>query len=59
MYLYEFLLYYLRVFGRSYEEQLPAQLTAEELFELFPIENNLAIRDLSQMHEKPENFWII
>ncbi|EDV94074.1 glycoprotein-N-acetylgalactosamine 3-beta-galactosyltransferase 1 [Drosophila grimshawi] len=56
MYLYEFVLYQLRVFGRKYEEQLPRRFTFTEMLEMFPIENNSQIKDLSQMQERPDNF---
>lgn len=56
MYLYEFMLYHLRVFSRKYEEQLPARISFAEILEMFPMENNSEIRDLTQMPEKPDNF---
>ncbi|KAH8274125.1 hypothetical protein KR044_011425, partial [Drosophila immigrans] len=56
MYLFEFLLYHLRVFGQKYVEQLPKRWTFSEMLEMFPLENNSEILDLSQMSEKPDNF---
>ncbi|EDW63225.2 glycoprotein-N-acetylgalactosamine 3-beta-galactosyltransferase 1 isoform X1 [Drosophila virilis] len=56
MYLYEFMLYHLRVFSRKYEERLPARILFAEILEMFPIENNAEIRDLTQMPEKPDYF---
>ncbi|XP_062134744.1 glycoprotein-N-acetylgalactosamine 3-beta-galactosyltransferase 1 [Drosophila sulfurigaster albostrigata] len=57
MYLYEFLLYHLRVFGKKWSaEQLPRRWTFSEMVEMFPLENNSEILDLRQMSEKPDNF---
>ncbi|XP_032584854.1 glycoprotein-N-acetylgalactosamine 3-beta-galactosyltransferase 1 isoform X1 [Drosophila mojavensis] len=56
MYLFDFLLYHLRIFGRNYEEQQPARLTNDEVLERFPLENNSEIRDLTNMLNKPANF---
>ncbi|KAH8418836.1 hypothetical protein KR222_011475 [Zaprionus bogoriensis] len=56
MYLYEFLLYQLRVFGRRQVGKLPAKRTNSELLEMFPLENNTQIQDLTQMFDKPDNF---
>ncbi|ALC39815.1 CG3119 [Drosophila busckii] len=56
MYLYEFFLYHLRVYGRKYAEEPPAKLTAAEIMEMFPLENNSNIQDLSQWANKPDNF---
>lgn len=56
MYLYEFFLYNLRVYGLKYVEQLPKRWTLSEMLEMFPLENNSDIKDLTQMPEKPDNF---
>ncbi|KAH8378273.1 hypothetical protein KR093_010483, partial [Drosophila rubida] len=56
MYLYEFLVYRLRVFGRKYVEQLPKRWTFSEILERFPLQNNSEILDLRQMSDKPDNF---
>ncbi|KAH8378274.1 hypothetical protein KR093_010482 [Drosophila rubida] len=40
MYLFEFFLYRLRVFGRKYVERFPKRWTLSELLEMFPLQNN-------------------
>ncbi|XP_002028359.2 glycoprotein-N-acetylgalactosamine 3-beta-galactosyltransferase 1 [Drosophila persimilis] len=58
MYLYEFLLYHLRVFGRREpsEHHTRHHLTATDLMRRFPLEDNSFIKDLQKMSEKPDNF---
>ncbi|SPP82411.1 glycoprotein-N-acetylgalactosamine 3-beta-galactosyltransferase 1 [Drosophila guanche] len=58
MYLYEFLLYHLRVFGRPEpsEHGNRQHFTSSDLMRRFPLEDNLYIKDLQKMPEKPENF---
>ncbi|XP_068140299.1 glycoprotein-N-acetylgalactosamine 3-beta-galactosyltransferase 1 [Drosophila tropicalis] len=57
MYLYEFLLYHLQIFGHHLRtEPVIKQITYAELMERFPLENNSVITNLQQMSEKPNNF---
>ncbi|KAH8279924.1 hypothetical protein KR054_011290 [Drosophila jambulina] len=58
MFLYEFLIYYLRVFDHNLSagRNQRYRLTSSDLNSRFPLEDNLNIKDLIQMSEKPENF---
>ncbi|XP_030377706.1 glycoprotein-N-acetylgalactosamine 3-beta-galactosyltransferase 1 [Scaptodrosophila lebanonensis] len=57
MYLYEFLIYRLRVFGVArHLEEVPKPFTWAQVEKMFPLEHNTMIRDLTQMLERPDNF---
>jgi len=58
MFLYEFLIYHLKVFSTNQisERIHSSRISLSDLMRRFPLEDNSNIKDLLQMSEKPDNF---